>query len=911
MVADTSNVANSYDYWELVEEESNAVRAENISKQLLVPLRNLLEQPGGLLAEPQQHLPGLSELETYDEFFDRGISCPPEASPRTQVRFRLLRKHGNCRTRKAIIVRPEKYDPTSDLSASEWETLLNPLLYNSQLEELYLNSCASVDMAVQDKVFSIAGEVLRTSRSLQYLFLEMGGICAANVDRLARGLEDNWGSNLEALIFINRPDVSVMKHIWEMIEKAPKLRHLWLKKSGALDNVGVMDWAEALLRSTSLVRLTLEELEIDGGVPELLSESFTEARRNQSVKELELIKLGGAAAGWKKLFEALRLNTILTCLELRECESLDNEEAFGNLMELLHVNSSLRVIQNHSALSWEKDGKDSLIQQLLERNAKHQSYYSVLRDAKLPFVSAKSGRLLLCGSPFSGKTRLRTTMQKILNQSCTKAFTNKLSSTRGIEVEMLQNDDKMQISMWDLSGQEIYRAVQDLLLPRRSQAHVYVFVFSPFEVQGTGNNMHQRKEDLKSALRTELQYWLRFVASNTPLTKHTIPMVVVVITHADMLKDEEKDVAWATNIVGELQSVFDGIVSICSDVHQINAKDGADVMQVTQRVLSLFETLLETATHIVPEACAELSSIIAKQNRNLPVWKRFRFYEFCHQNSHVGALRSFRLGYSTGSKVWEAVFQYLHDVGVIVLIPDSDLVVINPNWLASNFLGELISMIDDYYVKEKTSCLHSDGFMDAESLQSILHTLVTERFKTDLIDCSILEELLVKLDLCYSVHEGESSGRFFVPTFVGPEKTKRPSRKKVMWKYHGDVGAHYFGYRVQCTDRERTFLSQSFFPRFQIFLRQKLWKSMRLTDSSIICGRDFIQLRQGGQAVFIEADGGAGVHMDITGRTTREPEAAKKFVNVNIIDEMKLFCARNSPGVSLAVGSIPADCVKQ
>ncbi|BBN15430.1 hypothetical protein MPTK1_6g19530 [Marchantia polymorpha subsp. ruderalis] len=768
MVPDTSNV--DYDYWELIPDEgSMPVRAESVGKRLLAALRNLLEQQnGGTLAEQSQrnlrNFHVLQELETYDDFFDGGILCPPEASPRTQLRFRLLKKHGNCRTRRAIIVRPEKNDPDSDLSASEWETLLNPLLYNSRLEELYVNSCDSVDMAVQNKVYSIVGEVLRTSSSLQYLFLEMKGVSAANVARLARGLEQNRGSNLEALVFLDRPEASAMKHVWEMIERAPRLRHLWLKKPGALDDVGVEAWAEAVRRSTSLVKLTVEDTALDGRVSKLLSESFTGDRRNSSVKHLELIKLRGAAAGWKSVFDALRLNTTVNRLEFWGCESLDSEAAFGNLVALLNVNSTLQMIKNRGAPSSEKDMKDLLIEKLLDRNDYRRSYFSVLRDAKLPFVSAKSGTLLLCGSPLSGKTRLRTTMQKVLkNQSCTEAFTETVRSTRGIEVEMMRNDDKMQISLWDLSGQEIYRDVQHRLVPRGNQAHVYVFVFSPFELQGAGNNVHQRKQNLESAFWTELLYLLRSVASLTTTTLY-IPMVVVVITHADLLTDEEKDVAWATKIVGEFRSVFDGVVGICTDVHQINAKDEADVGQMMQRVLYLFETLLQTATHIIPSACAELSSIIQQQHWNLPVWNRLQFYEFCHQNSHAEALGSFRLAFSAGSKEWKAVLEYLHDVRVIFLVPNSDLVIVDLNWLASSFLGELISMIDNHPAKDSTIC-----FIDAKSLQSILGTLVTERLETYHFDHIFLKELLVKLIFCYR-RAGEEG--FLAPTLIRRKKSQ-------------------------------------------------------------------------------------------------------------------------------------------
>ncbi|BBM97336.1 hypothetical protein MPTK1_1g04940 [Marchantia polymorpha subsp. ruderalis] len=210
---------------------------------------------------------------------------------------------------------------------------------------------------------------------------------------------------------------------------------------------------------------------------------------------------------WKDLLRCLREDTSLTHLDLSrsvlQSELVFDEEAFRDLMGLLQVNLTLEEI-DVSGTSWQTDGKAAKIQEALKQNRKQAVYMSVFREAKLTFGAAKAGRLFLCGSPRAGKTQLRRTLMSVIQgNSWLASKWNKLR-TKGIEVEFLQNNEEMQISVWDLAGQWIFRTLQNVLFPQTNNFCVFLFVYSPFCTKTSSN-----KPD--SCFRSELEEWLNFL----------------------------------------------------------------------------------------------------------------------------------------------------------------------------------------------------------------------------------------------------------------------------------------------------------------------------------------------------------------------------------------------------------------
>ncbi|BFI07281.1 hypothetical protein MPTK1_2g10590 [Marchantia polymorpha subsp. ruderalis] len=246
------------------------------------------------------------------------------------------------------------------------------------------------------------------------------------------------------------------------------------------------------------------------------------------LKKLELsVRSEDLSKGvWEDLIRCMRGNH-LTHLDLADSQL--NEEAFRELMGILQVNLALQEI-DFSRTSWARDGKAAQIQEALKQNQKRAVYMSVFREANLTFGDAKAGRLFLCGSPRAGKTQLRKTLMRInhswLHRSSLSNKWDVLWRTKGIEVEYLQNSEKMQISVWDLVGQWIFRTLQNVLFPQTNNFCIFLFVYSPF-CEKTSKN----KPD--SCFKTELEDWLSFITSSVKVTGHDLPQVFVVISHKD------------------------------------------------------------------------------------------------------------------------------------------------------------------------------------------------------------------------------------------------------------------------------------------------------------------------------------------------------------------------------------------
>ncbi|KAG6553510.1 hypothetical protein Mapa_004422 [Marchantia paleacea] len=344
-----------------------------------------------------------------------------------------------------------------------------------------------------------------------------------------------------------------------------------------------------------------------------------------TLKELHLRCLKGNLwpGVWKQLFWCMRGNTSLAHLGLYHCEGLD-EEAFKDLMGLLQVNLTLQSIRVWGS-SWETDGKAALIQEALSQNKKRAAYVSVFRDAKLQFGDAKAGRLFLCGSPKAGKTQLRQTLMRIIQgKSWLGNKWDELWRTKVIEVEFIRNDDKMQVAIWDLAGQWIFRTLQNILFPQTNHFCVFLFVYSPF---------HEETSVIKpdSCFKSELEDWLRFIASSTQVTRHNLPQVLVVLSHKD--KMTSSSLTWAHSIVEELKKDFANLLNLCPSqkCFHVDARKKKQVIPLKNHIFEIFDDLLSKRSPRVPHLCFQLSSLLVtntKENRSCPIWLSKSFMNF-------------------------------------------------------------------------------------------------------------------------------------------------------------------------------------------------------------------------------------------------------------------------------------------
>ncbi|KAL3678978.1 hypothetical protein R1sor_021934 [Riccia sorocarpa] len=579
---------------------------------------------------------------------------------------------------------------------------------------------------------------------------------------------------------------------------------------------------------------------------------------------------------WKGVFQSLKSNTSVTSLDLSGCSLTDVD--FEHLRNLLRVNYTIEEVKLLNT-PWRKNGKAALIEEALIRNKKAAAEFSILKGAGFEFGRAKVGRIFMCGSPYAGKTQLKLRMLKLRHKRSSSAskpgkFSDailepmkrlKLRRTTGAEVEVLMNERKGQVSVWDLAGQYMFRALHDLILPRTNQSLAFVFAFNPFQ----GDSKKNMKENVYDAFAQELEEWLKFVASScqTGGDSEHLPQVLVVITHRDLTNKYARSFECGPEspvqeIMERLETIFNGVVNLVSKVYHVDSREKKDVRPFLDDILALMNNW--TRVHLVPFVCTDISSALlghAKSFNTSPVWSLSTFYRFCHVT----------------------IASYLHDVGRIIIVPkcsgsknDEPLLIVDPNWCTETFLGTMIAAGNHFEVHGESRSgntmipASSDGFISERRFQSLLQQTL-RRMKGEGVEATLLQDLLQRLNLCYRFEDGVSgansgaSVRYFVPLICGGLEEKCDLRRELKWEDGQTEGCEYLGYRLHCRDPRTTSFNKGVFSRFQIKFRQKLMKrfGMDESDRGISCGLGLLRVMYDGYEVLVESDEVNGQHVDI------------------------------------------------
>ncbi|KAL2642454.1 hypothetical protein R1flu_010041 [Riccia fluitans] len=640
---------------------------------------------------------------------------------------------------------------------------------------------------------------------------------------------------------------------------------------------------------------------------------------NESVESLDIQYYGGKASVdrkcWTHLFHCLRHKRRLKKLIFYDVHAGD--ETFRSLMDLLQVNIYLEDVDLAAMSKWESEGKCAMVKEALRRNRAQASYFSTLRDARLPFENARAGRIFLCGNPHAGKTRLRASMMETRQKtSRVKMQWNKLlgrwllKRTKGVDVELLRNDEEMQVSIWDLAGQEIFRALQTLLLPTVTQACVFAFIFNPMK-----DDKQEMKEDLEEAFGKELETWLRFIASNYPITGTFLPEVLVVITHRDRMKKYKmkEGCDWAARKVERFRVIYEKALKLHEGFFYVDAQDVKEVKPFAERVFQIFSDMLQKKSPQAPSVCSKLISKILNRPREVisrPVWQMEEFLTFVSKSLEALDAGCFAPEVENERRVLEALSLYMHDVGSIFVLPHCNLVVVDINWLTHKFLGTLISEGHGFEVKSGTRSYSStDGFVSKLNLDDILSRRIHK--KNISTDFQVLHNLLVSLDLCYQI-ENVKGDRFFIPTIFQRGEIRKAN---LLWETAKSSDWQHLGYRLLCESRDTSSLTSAVFPRFQIRFRKEMMEQGKVNDDTYRCQRDLIRLDWNGYFIIVENDGVAGDHVDFLVRFSRSKkrQEAMSFVKEQILERFKIFCAspEGCRGVTLITAIIRPECVEK
>ncbi|KAG6549272.1 hypothetical protein Mapa_009258 [Marchantia paleacea] len=761
--------------------------------------------------------------------------------------------------------------------------------------QTYLLGCESQDLF----------EALRANCSIRVLSLDL------QVDRAAsptgKGLD--LGAFNQLVEFIKSAVVLEELHLtfrngkeWECVELN------WPAFFGALGSNSTLRILDLTIAESSCIAIS-----------DPVRRAMTAWLQTTFLEDLTLrIKPGGE---WRHLLRSLRTNTHVEKLSVK-AKILEDDMTFRELMALPQINSTLKTIHILGGSSRVGQRK-AAVEESFRCKARQQSYLAELRAVlgTASWTYPTCGRVFLCGTPMAGKTALAHCALQLDTPWYTRVMKKMLPRTLGIEIHVLKNDATMQVSLWDLGGQDIFRALQQYLFPNLNKACVFAFVFSLYD-----RHRKQLKQNLEEEFKDEFLYWLKFITSNSEVTGFNLPTVMVVLTHKD--KTEKKTglreqtrvsnyIQMAEQIVSKLHLEFSDVLNIHPTVYCVNARHKEDVRPIVTQIYSTMEDLFTEKLFSVPEACCRMSQHIlewALENEKRPVITRDEFSALCTE-AHP-ALKSLlqNLPAPNRSKALQAIASYLQDAGTIIRLRDSNLLVANPNWLTNVFLGRLIGMGQGFqHAAESTSGaeypISSDGFLSQFQFNTFVGGHLLQHLQADRytgFNLLNVQSLLESLDLCYKVSRSNGESRFFVPTLVKVE-----SNTQLQWNcppVEKELYA-YMGLRIRCRDPRRTFLSTGFFPKFQI----TMWRSVKPEAGYIYnCNYNVISILHDCHDVLVE-NSPDGSFLDVMIKSEKSKELVWKFVKQHILEKLFEFCAsaEGSPGVSLVVDILRTECVQQ
>ncbi|KAH8955519.1 hypothetical protein BDL97_08G143500 [Sphagnum fallax] len=555
-------------------------------------------------------------------------------------------------------------------------------------------------------------------------------------------------------------------------------------------------------------------------------------------------------------------------------------------------------------------------------------------------VLQKAARVFLCGAPYAGKTTLRKILircsepgskfRKTYLSPCKDLMIKshdriqKLRHGRlqlalrtcGIEICGLKNNAGIQLSIWDMGGQEEYHAFHDFMFPNLSDTgnpSSFLLVCNPF----TSVYMDAKKQP--EDVSQELEYWLRFIASNTRKSVSFKPKVHVVLTHADKVAGLA---AWAKGIVTQLQRNFCDALDLSPEPIAVNATSSRSSNSIACLIQDNTHAILEKLPPVY-EVCSVMRLVLADwrlQHPECPLISWQTFSDLC-QDAQVPdlitCLEGFGPEYLLVEERRKAVAECLHDAGDIIFFNDFDFIVVDMNWFCHQVMGPLIQLS-----RYNSMGSPADGFTTREYLEAILnyslktsHGLGLHGGSMQSVKAETLVKLMLRLELCFKRTTGCLDDGLFIPMTLARES-------ECLW--HWPTSNHdfqcnitkvvHFGRRLQCDDQECTFIPPGLFCRLQVSLHNKFLGPSNHMTADYFLEKDLILIVFNGVEIVLEYHGNVGTHIDVLVRSNSMSfDDALEIVHEHVMTHVQELCVSSGgcQGVLLVEGIVRPECVRQ
>lgn len=387
--------------------------------------------------------------------------------------------------------------------------------------------------------------------------------------------------------------------------------------------------------------------------------------------------------------------------------------------------------------------------------------------------------------------------------------------TVGMKIKTFK-DEETKISMWNLAGQHEFYSLHDLMFPGHGSASFFLIITSLFR------KPNNREPKTASEIEEDLQYWLRFIVSNSrrAVQQCMLPNVTVVLTHYDKINQSSQNLQATVNAIQGLRNKFHGFVEFYPTLFTVDARSSASVSKLAHHLRKTSKTILQRVPRVY-ELCNDLIQVLSDwrlENYNKPAMKWKEFGELCQVKVPSLRIRSRNDNKEKVEMRRSAVATCLHHTGEVIYFDELGFLILDCEWFCGEVLGQLIRLD----VRKQSSSEHN-GFVSRKELERILKGSLQSQVPGmgskvfENLEASDLVRMMLKLELCYEQDPSDPNSLLLIPSILeeGRGRTQR-------WQV-STADCVYTGRHLECDDSSHMFLTPGFFPRLQASVLFPIW----------------------------------------------------------------------------------------
>ncbi|XP_061375340.1 protein TORNADO 1 isoform X2 [Gastrolobium bilobum] len=581
-----------------------------------------------------------------------------------------------------------------------------------------------------------------------------------------------------------------------------------------------------------------------------------------------------------KIFKSLEKNASLKCLSLQGCKGVHGETLLQTILETLQINPWIEDI-DLSRTPLHNSGKTVGIYQRLGQNEKTEPEMDLLKD--MPLTEPKSCRVFFCGQESAGKTTLCHSISQNFSAVAlpyldqVRTIVNPVEQavkTVGMKIKTFKDEDT-KISIWNLAGQHEFFSLHDLMYPGHGSASLFIIISSLFR-KPSNKEPKSTKE-----IEEDLQYWLRFIVSNSKraMQQCMLPSVAIVLTHFDKINQQAQNLQHTVDSIQRLRDKFQGFVDFYPTVFTVDARSSASVSKLTHHIRKTCKTILQRVPRVY-QLCNDLIQLLSdwrSENYNKPAMKWKEFGELCQVKVPHLRIRSRHDNKEVMEMRRRAVATCLHDIG--------ELIKLNARKQHSSENNGFISR------KELEKILRG-------SLQSPIPGMGSKVFEN--LDASDLVRMMLKLELCYEQDPSDPNSLLLIPSIL-EEGRGKPQR----WQL-STPECIYAGRHLECDDSSHMFLTPGFFPRLQVHLHNRIEALKNQHGATYSLEKYLISISINGIYIRVELGGVLGYYIDVLACSTKNLTETLRVIQQLIIPAIQSLCQ----GITMTENVIRPECVR-